>query len=88
MFDIKKEKEWMNQVTMVTQLGLTMAGSILFGLLVGYYLDKWLLNTKGPFIVVFILLGIVGGGYTVYREIMKATDQDQKNEKDQSHEEE
>jgi len=37
---------------------------------------------------VFILLGIVGGGYTVYREIMEATNQDQKNEKDQSHEEE
>ena len=78
----------MNQVTMVTQLGLTMAGSILLGLLIGYYLDKWLLHTKGPFIVVFILLGIVGGGYTVYREIMKATNQDRKNEKNQSDKEE
>lgn len=87
MFDIKKEKEWINQVTLVTQLGLTMAGSILLGLVIGYYLDKWLLNTKGPFIALFILLGIVGGGYTVYRQIMEATDQETNNKKDQTPEE-
>jgi ATP synthase protein I len=81
MFNIKKEKEWINQVTLVTQLGLTMAGSILLGLVIGYYLDKWLLHTKGPFTIVFILLGIVGGGYTVYRQIMEATDQETKNKK-------
>ena len=88
MFDIKKEKEWINQVTLVTQLGFTMAGSILLGLVIGYYLDKWLLHTKGPFTVVFILLGIVGGGFTVYRQILEATDQEAQNKKDQSHEEE
>ena len=57
---------------MVSQLGLTMAGSILFCFAIGYYLDKWL-NTKGLFITVFILLGIAGGGYTVYRQIMETT---------------
>jgi len=87
MFDFKKEKEWVNNVTLVTQLGLTMAGSILLGLVIGYYLDKWLLHTKGPFISIFILLGIAGGGYTVYRQIMEATNQDRKNEKDKSHKE-
>ena len=84
MFDIKKDKEWINQVTLVTQLGLTMAGSILLGLVIGYYLDKWLLHTKGPFTVVFIMLGIVGGAFTVYRQIMEVTDQKSKSEKDQS----
>jgi len=88
MFDIKRDKEWFTQLTLVSQLGLTMAGSILLGLVIGYYLDKWLLHTKGPFTVVFILLGIVGGGYTVYRQIMEATDQEGKKEEDQSHEEE
>jgi len=53
------------------QLGLTMAGSILFCLAIGYYLDKWL-GTKGLFITIFILLGVAGGGYTAYRQIMDA----------------
>jgi ATP synthase protein I len=61
---------------LVTQVGLTMAGSILFCFAIGYYLDKWL-NTKGIFIIIFILLGIVGGGYTVYRQIMEITEQDE-----------
>jgi ATP synthase protein I len=59
------------------QVGLTMAGSILFCLVIGYYIDKWL-NTKPIFIIVFILLGIAGGGFTVYRQIMEATEQDGK----------
>ncbi|MBW2205850.1 MAG: AtpZ/AtpI family protein [Deltaproteobacteria bacterium] len=46
-----------------------MAGSILFCFAIGYYLDKWL-GTKGLFITIFIFLGIAGGGYTVYRQIM------------------
>ncbi len=65
----------MDSMTLVMQLGLTMAGSILFCLAIGYYLDKWL-NTKGLFITIFILLGIAGGGYTVYRQIMQATEVD------------
>jgi len=59
------------------QVGLTMAGSILFCLAIGFYLDKWL-NTKPLFIILFILLGIVGGGVTVYRQIMEATKKDEK----------
>ena len=59
------------------QVGLTMAGSILFCFAIGYYLDKCL-NTKAIFITVFILLGIAGGAVTVYRQIMDATEQDGK----------
>ncbi len=65
----------MDDIAIVSQLGLTMAGSILFCFAIGYYLDKWL-NTKGLFITVFILLGIAGGGYTVYRQIMEVTTRD------------
>ena len=54
VFDFKKEKEWVEDVVLVSQLGLTMAGSILFCFAIGYYLDKWL-NTKGLFISIFIL---------------------------------
>ena len=50
-----------------------MAGSILFCFAIGYFLDKWL-GTKGIFITIFIILGIFGGGFTVYREIEKGLD--------------
>lgn len=65
----------MDDIAIVSQLGLTMAGSILFCFAIGYYLDKWL-GTKGVFITVFVLLGIAGGGYTVYRQIMEITGKD------------
>ena len=73
--------KWVDDLALVSQLGLTMAGSILFCFAIGYYLDKWL-DTKGLFITIFILLGIAGGGYTVYRQIMKTTEVDE-NEKKQ-----
>ncbi len=48
-----------------------MAGSILFCFAIGYFLDKWL-GTKGLFITIFIILGIIGGGITVYRQMEQA----------------
>ena len=50
-----------------------MAGSILFCFAIGYFLDKWL-GTKGLFIAIFIILGIIGGGVTVYRQIGQVVD--------------
>lgn len=52
------------------QLGLTMAGCIGFCFFIGLYLDKWL-GTKGVFITIFIILGVIGGGITVYRQILE-----------------
>lgn len=66
-------------VILVTELGLGMVGSILFCLLLGYYLDKWL-NTKPVFIIIFILLGVVGGGYNAYRRIMETVKLNEKDE--------
>jgi len=45
-----------------------MAGCILFCFAIGYFLDKWL-GTKVLFIMIFIILGIIGGGVVVYRQI-------------------
>ena len=53
---------------MFSHLGLTMAGCILFCFFIGYFLDKWL-GTKVLFITIFVILGIIGGGVTVYRQI-------------------
>ena len=81
ILDFNKHVKWVDDLALVSQLGLTMAGSILFCFTIGYYLDKWL-DTKGLFITIFILLGIAGGGYTVYRQIMQTTEVDE-NEKKQ-----
>ena len=64
----KEYRDLFEQLTLVTQLGLTMAGCILFCFTIGYFLDKWF-GTRGLFLTLFILLGIAGGGYTVYRQI-------------------
>ncbi|VBB44324.1 conserved hypothetical protein [uncultured Desulfatiglans sp.] len=81
IFNIKKHGKWVDDVALVSQVGLTIAGSILFCFAIGYYLDKWL-HTKGLFITIFILLGIAGGGYTAYRQIMEVTRDTDKQNKD------
>jgi len=63
----------MENLTLVTQLGLTMVGCVLFCFAIGYYLDKWL-GIKGPFTVLFLILGIAGGAYTAYSQIKKVLD--------------
>ncbi|SMC16829.1 Putative F0F1-ATPase subunit Ca2+/Mg2+ transporter [Desulfacinum hydrothermale DSM 13146] len=68
MKDFKKNRDLVEYLALVSQLGLTMAGSILFCFVIGYFLDKWL-HTRGVFLVVFIVLGVVGGAVTVYRQI-------------------
>ncbi len=78
----KEYRDTFEQLTLVMQLGLTMAGSILFCFAVGYYLDKWL-GTKGIFLVIFILLGIAGGGYTVYREVNKLNEKTPEDKKEE-----
>jgi F0F1-type ATP synthase assembly protein I len=57
-----------------------MAGCIIFCFFIGLYLDKWL-GTKGLFIIIFIVLGIIGGGVTVYRQILDITKDSADNQK-------
>ena len=71
----KETRNIFEQLVLVSQLGLTMAGCIGLGFATGYYLDKWL-GTRGIFLTIFILLGIAGGGFTVYRQIKELEAQD------------
>ena len=68
-FDYKKNRAWAENLTIVMQLGLTMAGCIVFCFFVGLYLDKWL-GTKGIFVTVFTILGVIGGATVAYRQVM------------------
>jgi ATP synthase protein I len=76
----KKNRAWAENVAIVTQLGLTMAGSIAFCFFIGLKLDQWL-GTRGVFTAVFILLGIIGGGVVSYRQIMKVFDEEDRDKK-------
>ena len=68
-FDYKKNRAWAENLTIVMQLGLTMAGCIVFCFFVGLYLDKWL-GTKGIFVTIFTILGVIGGANVAYRQVM------------------
>ncbi len=65
------------------QLGLTMVGCIGFCFFIGLQVDKWL-GTKGIFVTVFIILGVIGGGNVAYRQILETIDT---NPKDKEHSE-
>jgi len=73
VFDLRKDRVWIENLVLVSQLGFTMAGSILFCFVIGLYLDRWL-GTKGLFTILFIFLGVFGGGVTVYRRILDITE--------------
>ena len=55
VFNYKKNRAWAEGLHIILQIGLTMAGCIIFCFFIGLYLDKWL-GTKGLFIIIFIVL--------------------------------
>ncbi len=76
--DFKKHHQWAEHVAVVSQIGLTLVGCIVFCFFIGRALDNWL-GTKGVFIAIFILLGVAGGANVAYRQIMRVTEQDRNN---------
>lgn len=78
-FNYKENKPWAQNLHIVVQLGLTMAGCIIFCLFVGLFLDNWL-GTSGIFTTLFILFGIIGGGMVAYRQIMEIVEPEKRND--------
>ena len=83
VFNYKKNRAWAENLSIVMQIGLTMAGCILFCFFIGFYLDKWL-GTRGVFITIFIILGVIGGAVTVYRQILQTLDNQPQDKEDSS----
>ena len=83
VFNYKKNRAWAENLSIVMQIGLTMAGCIVFCFFIGLYLDKWL-GTRGVFVTIFIILGVVGGAVTVYRQILQTLDNQPQKKKDSS----
>ena len=82
-FNYKKNRAWAENLTIVMQLGLTMAGCIVFCFFIGLQLDKWL-GTKGVFVTIFTILGVIGGANVAYRQVMEII---RDKEKDRRHSE-
>ena len=70
VFNYKKNRAWAENLSIVMQIGLTMAGCIVFCFFVGLYIDRWM-GTRGIFVTIFTILGVIGGAVTVYRQIME-----------------
>lgn len=81
LFDYKKNRDWTENLTIIMQLGLTMAGCIVFCLFIGRLIEQWL-ALKGVFTTIFILLGIIGGANVCYRQIMEITDPKKEDDSD------
>ena len=76
-FDYKKNRPWAENLQIIMQLGLTMVGCILFCFYIGLKLDAWL-GTKGIFISIFTILGVIGGAFTTYRQIIELMRKDKR----------
>ena len=69
VLDYKKHRPWAENLSIVLQIGLTMAGCIIFCFFTGYYLDRWA-GSRGILTVLLTVFGIIGGGVVSYRQIM------------------
>lgn len=65
-------RDW-GPLALVTQLGLTMVGSIVFGLVLGLWIDSHF-GTRPWGMLGLSLLGIAGGTVGVYRLISTSID--------------
>ena len=70
VLDYKRHRPWAENLSIVLQIGLTMAGCIIACFFAGRYLDRWF-GSRGILTVLLTLFGIIGGGVVSYRQIME-----------------
>ncbi|MDQ7031874.1 MAG: AtpZ/AtpI family protein [Desulfonauticus sp.] len=81
MFFRKKDSETWQNLSKASLIGIHLVSCTFVGLLLGYYLDKWL-NTRPWFLIIFLLFGIAAGFKNMYLETKKIqkTDKDESNQ--------
>ncbi len=67
--------ELLKYISLVSQLGLTVIGSILILLAVSIYLEKKF-QTNGLIILIGILVGVVAGVFSAYKLLKKSIEKD------------
>jgi F0F1-type ATP synthase assembly protein I len=70
---MKDKVDFLQALTLLSQVGITMIVPIIGGIWLGNYLDQ-LLHTKLLFLLIGILLGVSAGFRNAYRLIMKHQD--------------
>lgn len=55
---------------MLSTAGLTLALSVVVGVGLGYFLDRWL-NTRGIMVIVFAIVGVIAG----FKQLIKIVSQ-------------
>ena len=78
-FNYKKNRPWIENFSIITKFGMTMVGCIFFCFFIGRYLDEFL-GTRGIFVAIFTVLGVIGGGIVVYRQILEVTENKEEND--------
>ncbi len=73
MPDKKPSKINYGKIVAISSLGLMLPSSIAVGLFLGYYLDKFF-GTRPWLLLVFFILGIVSGFYSLIRGLNKFKD--------------
>lgn len=78
----KKEKSssFWRVLGLMTNIGITLAASVLIGYYIGYYLDRWLFHKTGYVMtMVFSLFGVAAGFKAVFKTINSTLDKGEGN---------
>ena len=70
MFFKKRDSKTWDAVSRASLMGTNMVASTVVGLVIGYYLDKWL-GTSPWMLLAWLLFGIVAGFRSMYLETMR-----------------
>lgn len=70
MFFGKKRNDFFELLGMASVMGIHLVSGVIVGLVMGYYLDRWL-GTKPWLLVVFLIFGIIAGYRNMFREMQR-----------------
>jgi F0F1-type ATP synthase assembly protein I len=65
-----KNKEFLSAISLLGQLGLIMASSIVISVFSGFYLDRYF-QTRGILMAICTMIGIFSGGIVCYHLLKK-----------------
>ncbi len=65
----KSHKNGLQSWIRYSSLGMEMAGAVIMPTFIGYKLDEWLENNTPWLTIVFLLFGVAGAFYLVYKQL-------------------
>ncbi|MEW8972577.1 MAG: AtpZ/AtpI family protein [Tissierellaceae bacterium] len=66
---MKKDRDYgdiLKNISLISQLGISIITPILLGVFIGQLIDKWV-GTQGIFVIVFIILGAGAGFLNIFK---------------------